>query len=305
VRASGPVARRRLGPPVLAIRVRTNPDGRARERVAGWLSVPSSDYMVEQGLTGQRFQGIVELRQYTLHPGRRDDLIDVFEEFFIESQEDCGIDVGGLFRDQGDANRFVWMRGFRDLEDRTRALESFYGGPVWAEHRDRANATMIDSDDVLLLQPCGFRCDRLVEVTATAAAISVRAVAGIWVSDRADNLDQLATSDVHDLLRTQLQTCLGLWRSHPGPNDFPALPIRDEHAVVWLAVFPDPGNCSDAMERLHCSLGWQQLEERLSHAGTTYQELPLLPTDRSRHQWMLRAFHPDERNARDPGFVAP
>ena len=32
-------------------------------------------------------------------------------------------------------------------------LAAFYDGPVWRAHRDEANATMIDSDDVLLLRP--------------------------------------------------------------------------------------------------------------------------------------------------------
>jgi hypothetical protein len=32
-------------------------------------------------------------------------------------------------------------------------LRAFYGGPVWAAHRDAANATMIDSDNVFLLRP--------------------------------------------------------------------------------------------------------------------------------------------------------
>jgi hypothetical protein len=36
---------------------------------------------------------------------------------------------------------------------RVRALGSFYEGPVWAQHRDAANATMIDSNNVFLLRP--------------------------------------------------------------------------------------------------------------------------------------------------------
>ena len=30
---------------------------------------------------------IIELRQYTVHPGRRDELIELFEREFVESQE--------------------------------------------------------------------------------------------------------------------------------------------------------------------------------------------------------------------------
>ena len=48
---------------------------------------------------------------------------------------------------------FVWLRGFDGMEARKDALTAFYDGPVWAAHRDAANATMIDSDDVLLLKP--------------------------------------------------------------------------------------------------------------------------------------------------------
>ena len=36
---------------------------------------------------------------------------------------------------------------------RADALGAFYGGPAWQAHGEAANATMIDSDDVLLLRP--------------------------------------------------------------------------------------------------------------------------------------------------------
>ena len=58
---------------------------------------------------------IVELRQYTLHPGKRDVLIDLFDRKFVESQEALGMKVIGQFRDLDNPNRFVWLRGFRDM----------------------------------------------------------------------------------------------------------------------------------------------------------------------------------------------
>ncbi|MCE3544317.1 NIPSNAP family protein, partial [Escherichia coli] len=51
---------------------------------------------------GRHFSSIVELRRYTLHPGRRDDLIDLFDTHFLESQEACGMTVIGQFRDPDD-----------------------------------------------------------------------------------------------------------------------------------------------------------------------------------------------------------
>jgi hypothetical protein len=41
---------------------------------------------------------IVELRQYTLHPGERDVLIDLFDREFVESQEALGMKIIGQFR---------------------------------------------------------------------------------------------------------------------------------------------------------------------------------------------------------------
>src|SRR5215203_6505977 len=100
---------------------------------------------------------IVELRQYTLHPGKRDVLIELFDREFVETQEAVGMSIIGQFRDLDDPDRFVWLRGFDDMPRRAQALGCFYGGPVWKAHKDQANATMIDSDDVLLLRPVGAR----------------------------------------------------------------------------------------------------------------------------------------------------
>src|SRR4051812_37291441 len=98
-------------------------------------------------------QTLTELRQYTMVPGQRDTLVELFDRAFVESQEAVGIRVIGQFRDLDRPDRFVWLRSFPDLPSRTRALAAFYGGPVWREHRDAANATMLDSNDVLLLTP--------------------------------------------------------------------------------------------------------------------------------------------------------
>jgi hypothetical protein len=95
---------------------------------------------------------VIELRDYTLYPGQRDVLIELFEREFIESQEALGMRVIGQFRDLDRPDHFVWLRGFADMAQRRRGLESFYGGPVWQAHRQVANATMVDSDDVRLLR---------------------------------------------------------------------------------------------------------------------------------------------------------
>ena len=100
-----------------------------------------------------RPHAVLELRQYTLHPGKRDVLIDLFERNFIESQEQQGMRIIGQFRNLDDPDRFVWLRSFADMPARAAALNGFYFGPVWQSHREAANPTMVDSDNVLLLKP--------------------------------------------------------------------------------------------------------------------------------------------------------
>ncbi|MFB7512749.1 NIPSNAP family protein [Streptomyces sp. NPDC056144] len=160
---------------------------------------------------------IVELRQYTLHPGTRDELIELFEREFVTGQEEVGITLGGRFRDLDDPDRFVWMRAFPDMAHRRRALEAFYTGPVWLEHRDAANATMIDSDNVLLLRGPNFLPQPGArEVFATIAHPDDPAAFDAYAAER--------LGPDHALHRTE-----------HAENDFPRLPVRTgEDVRVWF-----------------------------------------------------------------------
>ncbi|MFE7558487.1 NIPSNAP family protein [Kitasatospora sp. NPDC057500] len=160
---------------------------------------------------------IVELRQYTLHPGARETLIELFEREFVGGQEAVGIRVGGRFRDLDDPDRFVWLRSFPDMASRRRSLEAFYGGPVWRRRREEANATMVDSDDVLLLRGPGF-----------AAAPGVSAVLV--------TICHPAGPEAFDAYAARhLGTHHALHRTEHAVNDFPALPVREgEEVRVWF-----------------------------------------------------------------------
>jgi hypothetical protein len=166
---------------------------------------------------------VFELRQYTLHPGKRDTLIELFEREFLEPQEACGMSIPGQFRDLDDPDRFVWFRGFGDMERRREALTCFYGGPVWQANRDTANATMIDSDDVLLL--------RLVEGSAFPAGAALsRYFITVYSFD--------APVDEELIARVRGEVpALTLLQTEPAENNFPRLPVRTgEHVIVALTA---------------------------------------------------------------------
>ncbi|MET9439814.1 NIPSNAP family protein [Streptomyces sp. NPDC006610] len=166
---------------------------------------------------------IVELRQYTLHPGARDTLIELFEREFVTGQEAVGITVGGRYRDLDDPDRFVWMRAFPDMAHRRRALEAFYDGPVWRQHREAANATMVDSDDVLLLRGPGH--------TPPPGADEV--LAHICHPPDETAFDAYAAR--------HLTLGHALHRTEHAENDFPRLPVRTgEDVRVWFGPSEPP-----------------------------------------------------------------
>lgn len=189
---------------------------------------------------------VVELRQYTLHPGRRDTLVELFDRELVETQEAAGMAVLGQGRDLADADRFVWLRGFPDRGARTAALACFYGGPVWRAHREAANATMVDSDDVLLLRPAWPGSGLWHRPARRAAGESAGViVVTVWPLQQAADAALLA--EVRGRAAPSQALEQGWYVDDPRPNDFPRLPVRQPGPLlVSVAVFAeapahDPG----------------------------------------------------------------
>ena len=188
---------------------------------------------------------VVELRQYTLHPRQRDVLIDLFDREFVETQEAHGMRVLGQFRDLDRPDLFVWLRGFADMESRRRALEGFYGGPTWAEHRNAANATMIDSDNVLLLRPAWPGAAAALPQHARPAPGASGASPGVLAAT-VFYLREAATPALLDYCRHRMAPTLqrggarqvAWYCTETAANTFPRLPVRDgEHVLLGLALF--------------------------------------------------------------------
>jgi len=197
---------------------------------------------------------VLELRQYKIVPGRRDEMIDVFERWFIESQEAEGMRLVGQFRDRDDANRFTWIRSFADMAARERGLNAFYFGLVWQAHRDEANPLLLDNDNVLLLKPLTPElafADTDRREPPEPAGLIVATILYLW-KDPAEGFGQLFAERI---AAAGLPT-LGVYVPETSENTFPRLPVRQHEKVLvwfsraehqaWLAADPD---ITDAQER--------------------------------------------------------
>ncbi len=186
---------------------------------------------------------VVELRRYVMQPGRRDDLIDLFEHAFIEPQEQCGMTVVGHYRDLDDPQSFVWFRGFPAMQTRRAALEAFYvHSPAWLDNREAANATIADSDNVLLLRPArpdsGFDLSGLRRDSDADSCVGAAIVMLAGAPDAA--AIEAFERETLDALRVDAQR-VAYFVTEERPNDFPRLPVREsEWAFVVTGICPTP-----------------------------------------------------------------
>jgi hypothetical protein len=235
---------------------------------------------------------VVELRQYTLHPGKRDILIDLFDRKFVESQEALGIKIIGQFRDIDRPNHFVWLRGFCDMTSRAKALNDFYSGPVWKAHREAANATMIDSDNVLLLRPAlstsGFSLENMkrppVESDEVPTSLVVTTIY-YFEGPVAPDFINFFEHTLRPVAASFGATISAHFVTENSENTFPALPVRaGENVFVWFSTFQDSAIYENYVAALSQSERWRG---EVSVGLTRYLDrapeiLKLSPTARSR-----------------------
>lgn len=230
---------------------------------------------------------VIELRQYTLRPGRRDAMIEIFEGNLIEPQEAAGATIIGHFRDVEKPDRFVWLRGFLDMPARLRALTDFYSSAIWKEHSRAINETLIDCDDVLLLRPAApgtaYLPTERPHAAADEDALVVATIYSLAAAADVDFSDFFARS-LEPALKEAGAPCLASFVTEPSENDFPGLPVREgENVFVRLSRFRD----REVYERHRAALPavptWSALEAELERRlDRPPQILRLAPAARSR-----------------------
>jgi len=229
---------------------------------------------------------VFELRQYTLYGGQRDTLISLFEKNFVETQEAVGAHVIGTFRDIDDPDRFVWIRGFRDMPARQQALQDFYGSsPAWIAHKKEANATMIDSDNILLLRTLSSqskfpRTVANASVSNAVYGVTIYYLGGVDTVQFADFFDHTVLPHLNALGAHPMAT----FATSEVPNNFPRLPVREHDRVfLWIARWPSIADYESFSAQMRAWSGWRDAvpETVLPALMRKPEQLRLTPTTRS------------------------
>lgn len=233
---------------------------------------------------------VVELRQYTLHPGMQTGFTALFETTFTEPQEATGMTVIGEFEDLDRPNHFVWMRGFQDMAARVTELDRFYQGEVWHAHRDEANSSIEDSGNVLLLQTASatFGFDNLPARPAIGNNPSPAGLVVVTLYYTSANDARTFGSEFERifpaLAAAQGARTLAVYVTSAEPNNYPKLPVRGgEPVVAWIAGFANAtayANYEAAIGKdAHWMARWNVARAQLSRAP---EVLRLIPTAGSR-----------------------
>jgi hypothetical protein len=237
---------------------------------------------------------VVELRRYTIKDGERQHFAQYFESYFPEAFEQLGAIVFGSFLERRNPSMFTWIRGFHTIDDRAVVCAEFYYGPLWKEHRTTLNDLLIDSDNVLLLEPLrpelGVMVLPAVDPVAEGGGAHGVVVAQIFAVKKNEVAAFAQRAEAAFVgYRAAGAREAGVLVTLDVKNNFPQLPIRtDGPYLVWLGVVKD----DRVLER---ELG--PLLERSSHELSATgmlrgaPEVVILdPTLRSRLRWL-----PDEQ----------
>jgi hypothetical protein len=233
---------------------------------------------------------VVELRRYTIKDGAREAFARDFEAYFPEAFQQLGAISFGQFFERGNPVGFTWLRGFQSLDERAIVSSAFYYGPVWKEHARAANDRIVDSDNVLLLEP--LRPARgLPVLPAPAQSATGENPGGIVVAQifaaHPGHVEALAAAAEPAFAgyRSAGAREAGLLVTLDVANNFPRLPFRtDGPYLVWLGILEDDASLQARFRPLAEKAAHALQASGLSRADP---ELVVLdPTPRSRLRWL-------------------
>jgi len=229
---------------------------------------------------------VLELRNYLIKPGHRDEFIDYFEENFIQSQNELGASILGQYRVKGAGDNFFWIRGFKDMPSRYKFLNDFYYGPFWKSHRALPNSLLLNNDNVYLLRPL----DLQDSVDHPAFGFNTNwfgkekgiAVVDFYISNtKLDKLVEFVKKKYVSILATSGINTTSFWISETAPNDFTALPVfQDKNLLVQISFYKNELEYQTKMEAVNTVMSDEQ-KINMADLVTIKNTLIIYPTDKS------------------------
>ncbi|MDQ6531080.1 hypothetical protein [Flavobacterium sp. LHD-85] len=176
---------------------------------------------------------VLEIRNYLLKPNLADTFSQYFHSKFVESMKELGGYTLGEFKIDSLNDRFVWLRGFKDMDTRVKFLNDFYCESIaWKENGKAANEMMINSDNVYLLKPLN---NNNLKTNKSFTVIDF-----YICNSTIEQVIKLFDAEYKPFLKTINITDISFWISEMKENDFPRLPVfQDKNLLVSITHFED------------------------------------------------------------------
>ena len=220
--------------------------------------------LIASAAGAQGYSNYLELRIYPVDETKQDRFLEFFEEHYLESQEVVGMRIWGQFKDLEASDRFVWLRGYRTMNERLAGLKQFYTSPVWME-TGRVAVSMLTgrAQHVHFLEPASeadaFGSDwyrpLLVSELAVDADPGILVALVFQIEGELDGVLRAVRSSVVPTVHASGGRSIGLFRSSDQANNFPILPfIENEEVVVLFTTFASKEASQSAIASLDSSL---------------------------------------------------
>ena len=214
---------------------------------------------------------IIELRNYLLKPGLRDKFVDYFKDHFIQSQNALGAYTPGQYRVKDEDDRFFWIRGFDNMEKRSRFLPAFYGGTTWKIFGPAANEMMLEWHHVHLLKPAGAGISEFDQKQGLVVIDFYTAA-----NSEFDQLTNLFAKTYIPLFHSWGISNISLWISERAENDFPQLPVYQENdLLVVITGYTNEGEYELTLRQINSTD--QKVANKIKELAKSSKRLLLYP----------------------------
>jgi len=230
---------------------------------------------------------VIELRNYLVRQGRRDEFINLFEENFVQSQNILGGYILGQYRVKGADDNFFWIRGFKDMTARYKYLNDFYFGSLsWKQHKAEANSMLLNNDNVYLLQPLNLK-NSSANAESSFNTNWFGQEKGIAVVDfcvsntKRDKLIEFVKKKYLAILTASKIENISFWISETAPNDFTGLPVfQDKNLLVQITFYKNESEYQSKMKDAASKMN-DELKSEMADLVTTKNTLIVYPTGKS------------------------
>lgn len=223
---------------------------------------------------------VIELRNYLIRANEADSFNNYFSNHFLIPMQEMGVSVLGKYKIKNNENRFVWLRGYENMQQRINFLNEFYlKSEVWKKYKKGANELIRNSDNVYLLRPLNIGDKTENRNTGISSGLFENdkpfvAVDFYIANTRLSELIDFYYKDYLPILKS-LAIATTSWVSETAENDFPQLPVfQDKNLLATITFYKNEKEYRLKTKQIRSKIN-DELKTKMQDIITTHTQMLL------------------------------